>query len=121
MISKGSSAGLSDIKKCPLFKSEEIDELKLLNEGLISGSKHIEINTFLIEKMLQRCPDSGYFNFLYGMALDSLGLKSASVSYLTKSMEYAPFIGRAAIKLGQIYNELKEYDKAIFLLEPICR
>ncbi|CAC9095540.1 Uncharacterised protein [Citrobacter werkmanii] len=71
--------------------------------------------------MIQKCPDSGYFNFLYGLSLDVLGFKSSSVSYLNKALEYAPFLGRATIKLGQVYNELKEYDKAIFLLEPFCR
>ncbi len=121
MISKGSSLGLSDLQKCPLFKDEEIEVLKELNENLILENKIINVDVKLVEKMLQKCPDSGYFNFLYGLSLNSLGFKSSSVSYLNKSLAYTPFLGRAAIKLAQIYNELKEYDHAIFLLEPICR
>ncbi|ASK02194.1 hypothetical protein VC596_24200 [Citrobacter freundii] len=121
MISKGSSAGLSDLKKCTLFKDDEIEELKTLNEQLLLENKDVQVNIHLVEKMIQKCPDSGYFNFLYGLSLDVLGFKSSSVSYLNKALEYAPFLGRATIKLGQVYNELKEYDKAIFLLEPFCR
>lgn len=121
MISRGSSVGLSDIKKCSLFREDEIEELKILNENLLLENKDVHVNIHLVEKMLQKCPDSGYFNFLYGLSLDALGFKSSSVSYLNKALEYTPFLGRAAIKLGQVYNELREYDKAIFLLEPLCR